>query len=247
MKKIIVVLRIIYTAYAAIVFTLLLIVTTPFFFIFLWILKDKALHIILTLCRFIAYSFGFLCFIFYRIKRNNNVDENKPYVIIANHRSNIDGPVAAVATKGRVRFLAKKELIKVPILGPLIKISTVIVDRSSKESRFESMQVLMACLKNGDDIFIFPEGTRNKTKDKQLIDYKDGAFNIAIQTKTPILPLIFLNSDTVMPNHPMLLRPGVIDIIQLDPVDVSNYKEPDVQKLKMHVKQIMWDALEKYK
>jgi 1-acyl-sn-glycerol-3-phosphate acyltransferase len=103
----------------------------------------------------------------------------------------------------------------------------------------------MEILKNGDHIFIFPEGTRNKTSDRPLIDFRDGAFSIAIQTQTPILPMLFTGTDKIMPNTTMRLRPGIIHIYHLDPIDVSGYTEDDVQRLKTETREVMMRAYEK--
>jgi len=241
------VLRFIYTIYTALIFFLLLLITMPFFFLFSLILGDRALGIFMLLCRFIAWGLCVFCGIIYKIHKNNNVDRSKTYVIIANHRSNMDAPVAAVSCWGRVRYLAKKELLKIPVLGQLFSVTTVNVDRTSKESRKNSMLMLMEYLKKGDHIFIFPEGTRNKTTDQALIDFKDGAFAIAIQTQTPILPMIYVNSDKIMPNKPVLLRPGVIHVYHLDPVDVTKYTEDDVKKLKDEMRDHMMASYRKLK
>lgn len=204
---------------------------------------DKALGVFVFLCRFIAWGLAICCGFIFKIHRNPRINRSETFVIVANHRSNLDAPLAAVSGWGRVRYLAKKELLKVPLMGNVFKITTVNVDRSSKESRKKSMLALMDYLKQGDHIFIFPEGTRNKTDDQLLIEFKDGAFLIAIQTRTNILPMIYLNSDKLMPNKPLWMRPGVAHIYELDPVDVSKYTEDDVQKLKEEVRDIM---LKKY-
>ncbi len=74
-----------------------------------------------------------------------------------------------------------------------------------------------------------------------MIDFKDGAFLIAIQTHTPILPMIFVNTDTILPNNPPMMRPGFIDIYYLDPIDVSGLAEEHLPELKIRVKQLMLD------
>ena len=86
---------------------------------------------------------------------------------------------------------AKKELLKIPLLSSIFKVTTVNVDRSSREDRRKSVDRLKKYLSEGDNIFIFPEGTRNKTENDPLIPFKHGAYSIAIQTQTPILPMVY--------------------------------------------------------
>ncbi len=102
---------------------------------------------------------------------------------------------------------------------------------------------MMDYLRKGDHIFIFPEGTRNKTIDQTMIEFKDGAFLIAIQTKTNILPMIYLNTEVLMPNKPLWMRPGIVHVYEMDPIDVSKYTENDVHKLKEEARKRM---VEKY-
>jgi 1-acyl-sn-glycerol-3-phosphate acyltransferase len=233
------ILRFVYTVYVAIVFVFFLCVTAPFFFIFSILFRDKALLPILGLCKFIAYGFGSLSGIFYRFHDRQKIDKKRAYMLVANHRSNLDAPVCAVACWGRVRYLGKQELLKIPLLGQLLKITIVIVDRASSESRKKSIQKLLEYMRNGDSIFIFPEGTRNKTKEQPLIDFKDGAFRIAIELQAPILPMLYLHTDTIMPYKPLLLRPGTVEIHYLDPIETHGLSENDIFTLREKVKHIM--------
>ena len=106
--------RLLYTIYTAIIFVLLVLITLPFFFLFTWLFRDRAFISVMVLCRTIAYGLMFFCGIIYRFHRNPLVDKKRAYVLIANHRSNIDAPVAAISFTGKVRYLAKKELLKYP-------------------------------------------------------------------------------------------------------------------------------------
>jgi len=230
--------KLMYTVYTALVFIALLLIAFPFVMILsLW--KDKALLPMLWMCRFIAIGLMVFCGVIYRFHRNKNIVYDHPYMLIANHRSNLDAPVAAISCRGRVRYLAKKELLKVPVMGQIFRVMSVYVDRSSPADRRASVEKLKKFVQNGDSIFIFPEGTRNKTMDRTLIDFKDGAFTIAIQTQTPILPMLYLHTDALLPNNKPLMRPGVIDIHYLDPVEVTGLGDADVPFLREKVRTIM--------
>jgi len=231
--------KLIYTIYTAIIFIAMVIITLPFFFIFSSLFKDKALIWVMTLCRIISFSLMLFCGIIYRFHRDKRIDRKRTYVLIANHRSNLDAPVAAYSWPGKVRYLAKKELLKIPLLASIFKVTTVNVDRSSREDRRKSVDRLKRYLMDGDNIFIFPEGTRNKTATDPLIEFKDGAFSIAIQTQTPILPMLYFNTETIMPNKLPLMRPGIIEIYQFPPFEVAGLTEADVPELKRKVRAFM--------
>jgi 1-acyl-sn-glycerol-3-phosphate acyltransferase len=233
--------RLLFTIWAAGVFLLLLIITAPFFLLFGWIGGEHMLQPLLWLCRFIAWGLSFLLVIPFRFHRNPMVDKNRAYVLIANHRSNFDAPVAAASTWGKVRFLAKKELLRLPFLGSIFKRTAVSVDRTSPESRKQSMDAMAECLRKGESIFLFPEGTRNKTTDQIMIPFKDGAFRLAIEQQVPILPMIYTHTDRVMPNKPMLLRPGMVHVYYLDPVETKGLTLSDVTSLKDRIRNNMMD------
>lgn len=237
MRLIVRIAKTIYTAYTALIFVLLLLVTFPFFMLLsLW--KDRALLPMLWLCRFIALGLMIFCGIIYRFHGRRNYDRKRAYVLIANHRSNLDAPVAAISGKGRVRYLAKKELLKVPVMGQIFAVMSVYVDRSSPQDRRRSVERLKQFVQSGDSIFLFPEGTRNKT-DQTMIDFKDGAFTIAIQTQTPILPMLYIHTDDLMPNRQPLMRPGIIEVHYLDPISVEGLTDADIPELKQRTREMM--------
>ncbi|MFN0276185.1 MAG: lysophospholipid acyltransferase family protein [Chitinophagales bacterium] len=233
------VLRYLYTAYVAIVFVVFLIITAPFFFLFSFLGGDKALLPILNICKFIAYGFGAFSGIFYKFHGMEKIDKSKAYMLIANHRSNLDAPVSAAACWGRVRYLGKKELLKIPLLGQLLKVTIIIVDRGNSESRKKSIIQLAEYMKHGDSVFIFPEGTRNKTLEQPLIEFKDGAFRIAIELQAPILPMLFINTDSIMPYKPLLMKPGIVHIHYLEPISTAGLNGDDVPMLRDKLRKIM--------
>ena len=121
------------------------------------------------------------------------------------------------------------------------------VDRSDAEQRARSVQVMKSVLKRGVSIFIFPEGTFNMGT-QPLKEFYDGAFRIAIETQTPIKPVIFADSMDLM-NHRSIfsIRPGKSRAIFLKEVPVAGFMRKDSQMLKEKVWTMMDEALRKYK
>jgi 1-acyl-sn-glycerol-3-phosphate acyltransferase len=135
---------------------------------------------------------------------------------------------------------------KVPVFGYIYKRAIVMVDRRDAEKRARSVRVLKSVLKRGVSIFIFPEGTFNLTN-KPLKDFFDGAFRIAIETQTPIRPLLFLNAyDRMHYKSVFSLNPGKSRTIFLDTIEVAGYTMSDVQKLKRKVHDMMEKKLIEY-
>lgn len=213
-------------------------ITIPFFLLFPIVFGKNALGPLIILCKIVAYGFSFTTGIIYRFHNKNIIDKKRTYIFIANHRSNLDAPVAAAAVWGRIKPVAKKELLKVPVLGFIFKRTSIIVDRSSKASRIQTLEQIKEAVESGAHVLVFPEGTRNKTE-QDMIDFKDGAFSMAVQTQTPLLPVLLLNTDVLMPNKKPLMKPGVCEIYYLPVVEVNGLKESDIPALKERVRNMM--------
>ncbi|MDL5049262.1 lysophospholipid acyltransferase family protein [Oscillatoria amoena NRMC-F 0135] len=159
-----------------------------------------------------SWIFSKLTFIPYQFYGRENIIRGKSYIFVSNHTSFLDIPGIRLMIPGEFRPIAKKELLKIPVFGIIVKAATVVVDRSSHESRKKSMEYAKHILKLGISMLIFAEGTQNRTKEI-LQPFKDGAFRIAIDTQTPILPMVVIGAGRLMPPGTLNLRPGVIKII----------------------------------
>ena len=132
---------------------------------------------------------------------------------------------------GQFRPLAKKELLKIPGFGWIAQAATIIVDRSSHDSRKKSIDKLKLFLKQGISILIFAEGTQNRTKEL-LQPFHDGAFRIAVDTQQPILPMVVIGAGKLMPPSTVNLRPGTIRIYVGPQIETQGLEISDVSALK---------------
>lgn len=185
-----------------------------------------------------ARAWGFLCGIRMEVVRNSKVKTDESYVFVANHNSNLDAMLWVYSADNLSKGLAKKELLSVPILGYLFKKTCVIVDRGDKESRKKSLEKMKEEMKRGVSIFLFPEGTRNKTN-KPLLPFHDGAFRIAIDLQKPIVPLVMLNTGSLIPAKWNLFKPGSVRCIFLDPIPTAGMREENLDGLKGKIFAIM--------
>lgn len=190
-----------------------------------------------------SWTFSKLNFIPYEISGKENIRQGKAYVYVSNHTSSLDIPGVCLTVPTQIRPLAKKELKKIPIFGWIAANATIIVDRSSNESRRKSMDHLKDVLKRGISILIFPEGTQNRGPEP-LKDFYDGAFRIAIETQVPVLPMVILGAGKLMPPKELTIKPGKIKIIVLKEIPTEGMTLTDVAALKEKVIQIMGSAIQ---
>lgn len=121
------------------------------------------------------------------IKGKKNLPKGKA-ILCCNHFSNWDIVLYILNTKKRIKILAKKELFKNKLLGATLKnFGGIEIEREGND--INAIKTCMKVLKDGKQLFIFPEGTRLKNQNEVLGELKSGMAMIAIKTKTPVVPI----------------------------------------------------------
>lgn len=247
MKRLYTPLRWLYCLYAYIVFVVIMISVLPAVIAGSFFGKIKGGNFIYGLCSL----WGDLWFFFIGIRHKNLYevphDKKQQYIFVANHISYLDAPIIVKTLRQPVRVLGKVEMSKMPVFGYIYRNTVVTVDRSSAENRARSVRILKSVIKKGISIFIFPEGTFNETH-QPVKDFFDGAFRIAIETQTPIKPVLFLDAYARMHYRSVLtLNPGRSRSVFLEPIPVAGLTNKDLPALKMKVFAIMEAKLKEYK
>ena len=140
--------------------------------------------------RFIRGFFGGFFKLVYRVKivgRENEVTD-KPYIVCANHTSLMDVVLLVISFKGQINFMAKKEIFKVPILRSFVKaMGGFPIDR--KGSDVAAIKKTISMLNEGNNIGIFPQGTRCAFKNPRDTEVKDGIGMIASRAGVGFMPV----------------------------------------------------------
>lgn len=138
----------------------------------------------------ILYGSGF----YYIIQREQELEPNKSYMLVANHTSMTDIMLMLAVVRNPFVFVGKKELSNIPLFGFFYKRTCILVDRSSTRSRMEVFQRAQKRLNQGLSICIFPEGGVPDDESVLLDEFKDGAFRLAIEHQIPIVPITFADN-----------------------------------------------------
>lgn len=155
------------------------------------------------------------------------LDPNKSYVFASNHRSYLDTAALFRYAGKRIGLVAKKELLKAPVLGQGMGFVNIIaIDRSNPERALASMEKARAVMKAGYSFGVFVEGTR--AMPGELLPFKKGAFHLAQQTNAPVIPVAIKNTDWMMGKKTGVAYPGEIEIILLPPIETN---ERDVMEV----------------
>ncbi len=201
---------------------------------------------VMRLCTLWADSWFFLIFIWHKKIYEAPHNKRKAYIFVTNHISYLDSAMIPKAYRQPIRPLGKVEMSKVPVFGFIYRNAIVTVDRSSPANRAKSVLILKSLIKKGISVLVFPEGTFNMGTEP-LKKFYDGAFKLAIETQTPLKPVLFLDAYRRMPYESLfLMTPGENRILYLDEISVTGYVAADVEKLKQQVYNIMEEKLIEY-
>lgn len=241
-------LHLLYNIYALITFVAIMLLIFPFVIIASFLFgRIKGGNIILQLCMLWADSWFPLIFVFPKKIFEAPHDKQKQYIFVSNHISYLDSAVLVKAYRQPVRPLGKVEMSKVPVFGFIYKKAIVTVDRSNPDNRVKSVRILRSIISKGISVLVFPEGTFNMTN-RPLKDFYDGAFRLAIETQTPVKPVLFLDTyDRMHYKNLFSLTPGPCRIVYLDEISINGYRVEDVALLKQKVYDIMERKLIEYK
>ncbi|HEU4714434.1 MAG TPA: lysophospholipid acyltransferase family protein [Pyrinomonadaceae bacterium] len=153
------------------------------------------------------------------------LDPKQTYVFVSNHRSYLDTATIFVYLGRdlgrRIGLLAKKELLKVPVLGVGMGfVNVMAIDRTNRESAIRTTEAAAQRIKSGVSFAVFVEGTR--AKPGALLPFKKGAFYMARQAGVPVVPVAIKNSDVLMGKGTGEARSGTLELVLLPPVETAD-------------------------
>lgn len=159
----------------------------------------------------------------------------RPYVVVSNHESTADIMLIS-HLPWEMKWLAKREMFKIPVLGWLMWLAGDIgVRRGSARSAVEAMRECRDRLEKKVSVMIFPEGTRSTTED--LLPFKDGAFRLAVETQLPILPLALAGTRDALPKRGFVMNRARAHVQILEPIETAGMSAADVPALRDRVRE----------
>ncbi|MBL7729566.1 MAG: 1-acyl-sn-glycerol-3-phosphate acyltransferase [Chitinophagaceae bacterium] len=208
--------------------------------------RIKGGNMTIRLCMLWADIWFPLIFIWHKKKYETPHDKKRSYIFVSNHISYLDAAILVKAYRQPIRPLGKVEMSKVPVFGFIYRNAIVTVDRSSPGNRAASVRILKSIISKGISVLVFPEGTFNMGT-TPLKEFYDGAFRLAIETQTPVKPVLFLDAYRRMPYESLFrMSPGRSRIVYLDEIPVQGLTTDDVKLLKEKVYTIMEQKLIEY-
>ena len=171
------------------------------------------------------------------------LDPQRSYVFTANHRSLLDTATLFCFAGRRIGMIAKKELLKVPILGPGMGFVNILaIDRSNRHRAVETMKAATDRLRRGVSFGVFAEGTR--ALPGRLLPFKKGAFYMAAEAAAPVVPVAIKHTDALMGKGTGTARPGRVEMVLLPPVETAGLtSDEDIRRLSQEVNAMVAEEL----
>lgn len=173
------------------------------------------------LARLYAKAILFVSGVKVRTIGTENLEKGKSYIYVSNHASGFDIPAVIAGIPDQIRIVYKKELSRIPIWGWALKYNKtyIPIDRASGTDAIKSIENAVEKIKKGASVLLFAEGTR--TKDGKLQSFKRGAFNLAVKSGVPVIPLTINGSFKILPKKKFKIVPGEIILIIDKPMHVK--------------------------
>jgi 1-acyl-sn-glycerol-3-phosphate acyltransferase len=178
-----------------------------------------------------------------RVEGLEHIDPNGSYVFVSNHLSYMDTPVVLSHVPVQFRFLAKRGLFQIPLLGThLSQAGHIPVPREDPRAAVKTMQVAAETIANKRiSLLIFPEGGRSH--DGKLRPFKEGAVYIAIKAGVPIVPMTLIGTRDVLPFGAGVVLPGKVTLRVLPPIDTSTLTLKDRGKVTEEIRELILKQL----
>ena len=220
----------------------LLAILAPPILVFAWLVKNHDL--VYPWALFGARAWLVLSGVCVKVRGLELLDPEQTYVFVSNHRSYLDTAAMFIHTGRRIGLLAKKELLKVPVLGVGMGfVNVMAIDRSNRESAIRTTEAAAQRIKSGVSFAVFVEGTR--AKPGELLPFKKGAFYMARQAGVPVVPVAIKNSDVLMGKGTGEARSGTLEMVFMRPIETaSRTSDEAIDQLIAEARQLIADELE---
>ena len=236
----------------AVPFLLLLLIISPFawlFFLIVRIFSRKASDTLAVgFIRGACSVAKVLCGTKLTVIGHENIPQNRAVVYAMNHRSIFDIILSYPYTRGRTGFIAKKELSKVPVFSTWLWFANCLfLDRKNIREGLKTIRKGIENVQNGISMCIFPEGTRNKDRESltSLLEFHDASFKLAERPNAPIIPVAVYNSAECFENHKPFFKSCPVVILIGKPVIPSDLPQEDRRFIGRYMQSVIQEMLYK--
>lgn len=163
------------------------------------------------------------------VKGEENIPKDQAVLYVGNHRSYFDILVGYTTVPGLMGFVAKKEMLRYPLLRSWMKnVNCLFLDRENLKEGLKTILEGIENVKNGISVWIFPEGTRNRNEDiRELLPFKEGSLKIAEKSGCPVVPVAMVGTAEVFEKHMPFIRSSKVTVYYGKPFYIKELAPED--------------------
>jgi 1-acyl-sn-glycerol-3-phosphate acyltransferase len=193
---------------------------------FPWTFLTGDIRLIYRMFNWGAYAGVWLTGVRVEIIGLDHLDISRNYIFMTNHVSNLDPPIQIPLIPRRTSVMVKKELFKTPILGPAMRMASLVpVDRGNRDAGIEAVRAAKAVVAQGINMTIYVEGKRSF--DGKLLPFKKGPFYLAMECGIPVVPMTIVGTHYAMPKTRFAIKPGLVKVIFHPPIEPQDFGDRD--------------------
>lgn len=180
------------------------------------------------------------CGIQVEVEGLQHVQHNRSYVIVSNHLSNFDIWATLGALPLNIRFVAKKELLRLPVFGQALAVSNhIVIDRAKPDEAIARINAQVgANIDEGFCILFYAEGTRSQ--DGRILPFKKGGVTLAMRAGLPVIPMSVSGTRKFLPKGCVVIRPGGrVKIVLGEPIDTAGLPFEQRETLNERVRDVV--------
>ncbi|MBQ3122665.1 MAG: 1-acyl-sn-glycerol-3-phosphate acyltransferase [Firmicutes bacterium] len=177
------------------------------------------------------------------ITGQENLPEEGPVVFMANHQGYADIPVCCAALSSiQLGFVAKEELLKVPLYGEwIMNIRSIPIKRSDPRASLRAINEGIEFIEKGFSLVVFPEGTRSQGKPHR--EFKKGSMKLATKPGVPIIPVTINGTPAIFEERGILTGNKTVDVTIHPPIETKGMSKQEQSELAKRVQEIVQSVL----
>jgi 1-acyl-sn-glycerol-3-phosphate acyltransferase len=178
-----------------------------------------------------------------KVRGEEKIPVDSTVLFVSNHQGNFDIPLLLAHIEKPKAFIAKVELLKIPLIRSwMTQMKCVFMDRSDIKQSLKVINQASVHLKEGYSMVIFPEGTRSKGN--TMGEFKAGSLKLALKAGVPIIPITIRGSYKIMEQNGSIIKPAEVEILIHDPLLTSDLSKEEAKELPDKVRAIIEQGLD---
>jgi 1-acyl-sn-glycerol-3-phosphate acyltransferase len=187
-----------------------------------WAYITKSVSILYRTCMWVAWNGVRIAGVRVQVLGREKLDPARAYIFMSNHVSNLDPPIEIPLIPRRTSVMVKKELFKMPILGEIMRLGSLVpVDRGNRDAGISAVREASKVLKTGISMMVYVEGGRSF--DGRLLPFKKGPFYLAQECQVPIVPMTISGTERAMPKARFSIQPELVTVRFHDPIEPADF------------------------